>query len=177
MAWKEAPRVVVVAYDPAWPDVFGRIKASIETALRGIALTIEHVGSTSVPGLAAKPVIDLDVVVASDLDVEPAINALATVGYIHQGDLGVPGRQAFRRPIDQPRHHLYVVVKNNKAYLDHIVLRNYLRTHPDAKFTYEMLKRTAAQCFPDDIDSYIVAKSPFIEGILCLASREVIAKP
>ena len=171
MSTRQPPRVVVVPYDPAWPGLFEEIKSRVAPALMEIAIAIEHVGSTSVPGLAAKPVIDLDAVVSTERDVQTAIHALAGVGYVHRGDLGVPGREAFARPQDLPRHHLYLVVLNNKAYRDHIILRDYLRAHPEACLAYELLKRAAAEKFPHDIDAYIAAKAPFIEGLLCLASQ------
>src|SRR6266540_5229473 len=87
--------VVVVEYDPEWPRVFERIRAAVAPALGGVAVAIEHVGSTSVSGLAAKTIIDVDVVVPTVADVAVAIERLATLGYVHRGDLGIPGREAF----------------------------------------------------------------------------------
>jgi GrpB-like predicted nucleotidyltransferase (UPF0157 family) len=101
---------VVVDYDPAWPAMFDAVRSRVWPAVAPIALAVEHVGSTAVPGLAAKPIIDVDVVVAA-ADVGRAVRALAALGYEDEGDLGVPGREALRAPAtDLPYHHLYVVV-------------------------------------------------------------------
>ena len=83
--------IIVLPYDKKWKDDFRAIEAELVAALGALALAIEHVGSTSVEGLAAKPIIDIDVVVAA-CDVEAAIQALAGIGYNHEGNLGIPGR-------------------------------------------------------------------------------------
>ncbi len=88
--------VVVTAYDPEWPRTFERIRAHVWPAVRHAAMSIEHVGSTSVPGLRAKPVIDACIVVASRRDIPHVVKGLTKVGYLHRGDLGVPGREAFK---------------------------------------------------------------------------------
>src|SRR5690349_20583042 len=90
--------VIVVDYDPAWPRLFDQLTVPVRSALGEVALRIEHVGSTSVPGLAAKPIIDISVVVATEADVPLAIERLASIGYLHQGDLGIEGREAFVAP-------------------------------------------------------------------------------
>src|SRR5580704_3139687 len=96
-------------YDPSWPEAFSKLAARVQATLGSLVITIEHIGSTAVPGLAAKPIIDLDVVLASRADLPEAIRLLATIGYVHEGDLGIPGREAFRSPPGEPRHHLYVL--------------------------------------------------------------------
>ncbi|MNV51043.1 dephospho-CoA kinase/protein folding accessory domain-containing protein [compost metagenome] len=93
-------------------------------------MTIEHVGSTSVPGLSAKPIIDMDVVVATRDDVKKAIQRLAILGYVHEGDLGAIGREAFIPPNGVPWHHLYVCTIDNAEYKRHIMFRDYLKSHP-----------------------------------------------
>ena len=153
--------IVVVPYDPEWPSRFEAIRARIQPALGDVALSIEHVGSTSVPGLAAKPVIDIDVIVASPDDVPVAIQRLATVGYSHRGDLGVPGREAFSAPDGAIAHHLYVCPQGVLALRNHLAVRHHLRSHPEAVEAYGALKRRAA-AEVDDIDAYIEAKTPLI---------------
>jgi GrpB-like predicted nucleotidyltransferase (UPF0157 family) len=91
-------RVLVVDYDPSWPDVFEVLRRPVWAAVRDVAVSVEHVGSTAVPGLAAKPIIDIDVVVASSDSLSKAIGRLATLGYIHRGDLGIDDREAFDSP-------------------------------------------------------------------------------
>ena len=92
------PTVVVVDYDPEWSAVFQGLRSRVWPVVADFATSIEHVGSTAVPGLAAKPIIDLSVVLPSNDEVPLAIERLATLGYLHQGDLGVEGREAFRAP-------------------------------------------------------------------------------
>jgi GrpB-like predicted nucleotidyltransferase (UPF0157 family) len=105
---KSIPTVVVIEYDPEWPRRFEDLRARIWPAVAGVADRIEHVGSTSVPGLAAKPIIDMTIVVRRQADVPPAIDRLATLGYRHLGNLDIEDREAFEHPAGLPRHHLYV---------------------------------------------------------------------
>lgn len=164
-----AAPVIINEYDPAWPAVFARLAAIVATPLGGLALAIEHIGSTAVPGLAAKPIIDIDIAVADDAAVREAIARLATIGYVHEGDLGIPGREAFAAPTWLPTHHLYVCRADNREYRRHIAFRDYLRAHPDAVRDYAALKRQLALKHRDDRDAYTNAKSEFIAGILALA--------
>jgi GrpB-like predicted nucleotidyltransferase (UPF0157 family) len=166
--------IVVSDYDPAWAGWFDRLTAHVWPAVQHTAVRIDHVGSTSVPGLAAKPIIDMDVVVASEDDVRAAVEALAGIGYRWRGDLGVAGRQAFAAPAgtDLPRHHLYVVVENNKAHLDHWLLRDLLRQDEDARHRYAALKRRNAGEAGGDIDAYVAAKASFVAGLLARARAE-----
>lgn len=164
--------VVIVAYDPSWPDAFASLRDRVAAALGDLPVAIEHVGSTSVPGLGAKPVIDLDVVLAATADVPEAIRRLATIGYIHQGDLGIAGREAFGAPQDTPAHHLYAVVQGIPAHRDHVLFRDYLRTHPEAVQAYDALKAANADRFRADRDAYQDAKQEFVEGIIRRAESE-----
>ena len=157
--------VVVLDYDPGWPDVFEGLRSVIWPAVSDIAISIEHVGSTSVPGLAAKPVIDMDVVVAA-ADLAIGILRLEKLGYEHQGDLGIPGREAFRNPLDSPRHHLYLCPSSSPALANHIAIRDYLRANPSAASEYGELKRRLAEGFPSDIEGYVEAKTEFLVGVL-----------
>ena len=108
-------RIKVVDYDPCWPKTFERLRSRILTALRDVALSVEHVGSTSVPGLAAKPIIDISIVVAERSDVETGISRLATLGYVHRGDLGIDRREAFANPDGLPMHNLYLCPRSIKC--------------------------------------------------------------
>lgn len=156
---------MVQEYDPLWPQVFERLRAPIWSAMSDIACSIEHVGSTSVPGLAAKPVIDMDVVVP-EADIEVGIQRLVSLGYEHRGDLGIVGREAFRPPGWLPRHHLYLCESGCSALANHLAVRDYLRIQPSAAEAYGDLKRRLAREFPNDIDGYVEAKTGFLVGIL-----------
>jgi GrpB-like predicted nucleotidyltransferase (UPF0157 family) len=156
--------IEVLDYDPRWPLVFDELAARIRPVLAGILFSIEHVGSTSVPGLAAKPIIDIDVIVAAT-DVGVAIERLATIGYEHQGDLGVPQREAFRHA-GRVRHNLYVCVEGSTHLRNHLALRDHLRVDPEAARAYSALKKELAARFPDDIEAYVAGKCPLILRIL-----------
>ena len=133
-----------------------------------VASAIEHVGSTAVPGLAAKPIIDMDVLLRSEADLPLAICRLASGGYQRQGDLGVPGREAFATPPNEIAHHLYVCPPDSREYRRHIALRDYLREHPDCASRYAKLKRGLAQRFRHDREAYNLAKTEFVHEILRL---------
>lgn len=158
--------VEVKAYDPVWPESFERIRAVVWPAVQHASMSLEHVGSTSVPGLSAKPVIDACIVVASRRDIPFVVKALAKIGYAHRGDLGVPDREAFRPPVELPTHHLYASHRHSLSLKNQLGLRDYLRSHPDAAREYGALKEGLAKQFPDDMDSYIAGKTAFIIGIL-----------
>jgi GrpB-like predicted nucleotidyltransferase (UPF0157 family) len=166
--------IVVVGYDSDWPNWFETLRRHVWPAVEDIALQIEHVGSTAVPGLAAKPIIDMDVVIASERDVGSAIERLATIGYHWRGDLGVPGRQAFTATRDDglPPHHLYLVVESSKALLDHVLLRDTLREDAGARERYADLKRRNVELARRDIDVYVAAKASFVAEILTRARAE-----
>src|SRR5947207_1911029 len=124
--------VVVADYDEEWPRRFEDLRRDIWPVVADVALRIEHVGSTSVPGLAAKPIIDLSVVVAGRDDVSLAIARLATLAYRHRGNLGIEDREAFDHPDDQPRHNLYVCPEGTIGLVNQLAMRDYLRARPDA---------------------------------------------
>ncbi len=164
----------VVDYDPAWPAHFERLRAAIWPAVEAVAVRIDHVGSTSVPGLAAKPIIDMDVVVTDESLVPAAVAALKRIGYRWRGDLGVPGRQAFARPRPKsdPQYHLYVVVEDNKAHLDHVLLRDLLREDAVARDRYAALKLRNAEESDGDMDVYVAAKAELVAELLTRARAE-----
>ncbi|MDX2007899.1 MAG: GrpB family protein [Meiothermus sp.] len=160
------PKVIVTAYNPEWAVGFERLKALIWPAVSDFALSVEHVGSTSVVGLAAKPVIDLDVVIPGAEYLPLAVRRLATLGYTHRGDLGIEGRDAFEAPQGLPRHHLYVCPQGSLGLRNHLALRDYLRAHPEAVRAYAKLKLELARQYPYDIDRYVEGKTGMILGFL-----------
>ena len=162
-----ARHIVVSPYDPGWDQAFIDIRDEIQTALGDLALRIEHVGSTSVPGLSAKPIIDLDVIIRDYTVFEAVTAALAKIGYVHEGDLGIPGREAFGYDgkTHLMQHHLYVCPQDSAELKRHLAFRDYLRTHPEAVQIYSRIKEEGAKLYPGDIDRYIKHKSPFIESI------------
>jgi GrpB-like predicted nucleotidyltransferase (UPF0157 family) len=162
-------KVIVVDYDPSWPETFERLRSRIWPCIRDVAASVEHVGSTSVAGLAAKPVIDMTIVVPAASAMGTLIERLAMIGYRHRGDLGVPGREAFACPQGTAEHHLYACVAGSEGLRNHLALRDYLRSNPSAARAYGTLKKQLAARFADDIDGYIDGKTEFILAILAQA--------
>ena len=158
--------LVVVPYDPSWPDSFQKLKSTIWPAVKDLAIGIEHVGSTSVPGLAAKPVIDIDVVVATETMSTRAVQALTSLGYVHRGNLGLEGREAMESPEGGPAHHLYVCTVDSEAYQNYILVRDFLRANPEVAKDYGELKLSLAKTFHNDIEGYIDGKTDLLLHIL-----------
>ena len=163
---QRAEPVVVVPYDPAWPAAFASLRDRIAPVLGELAVGIEHVGSTAVPGLVAKPIIDIDVVIRHADNVPDVVTRLATLGYAHLGDLGILGREAFRSAPGLPRHHRYVCAAGAAALQAHLALRDALRADPELAAAYAALKRELAERYRDDRDSYAEGKSAFIDSVL-----------
>ena len=157
--------VVVLPYDERWKQDFLAIKAELTEALGPLAIRIEHVGSTSIQGLSAKPVIDIDVVMKDYSVLEDVVSALGRIGYRHEGDLGIAGREAFKYDGKEhlKKHHLYVCPEDSPELRRHIAFRDHLRTHPEAVREYSRIKEEGAKRYPDDIERYIEYKAPFIE--------------
>ncbi|MZQ86578.1 GrpB family protein [Paenibacillus sp. 5J-6] len=164
-------KLKVVAYDPSWVQTYEMLRSFVFPVVCDIIVGIDHVGSTSVPGLAAKPIIDMDVVVATQQDLTTAIERLATLGYVHEDDLGVKGREAFIPPDNLVWHHLYACTVDNTDYKRHILFRDYLRSHPEDAKRYGSLKMALAERFSNDRAAYTLAKSDFVLEILQRTGR------
>ena len=163
-------KVVVVPYDKSWKTSFEEIKQELESVIGDLIVGIEHVGSTSVEGMSAKPCIDIDVVIEDYVVFAEVVRRLATIGYIHEGDLGIKDREAFRYS-DKPHlqtHHLYVCSRYSAELHRHTAFRDFLRSSPDAAKKYSEVKETAARLFPNDIDRYMEYKSSCIEQFYAL---------
>ncbi len=159
--------VVIVDYDPSWPGQFNEIASRVRAAFADAPLVaVEHVGSTAAVGLAAKPVIDLNVIVPTRADLPEAIVRLATLGYVHEGDKGVAGREAFLWPPGTTRHHLYACAQDDAECQRHLAFRDYLREHGDEAERYGALKRGLAERFRQDRAAYSEGKTDFVERVL-----------
>ena len=160
-------RVVVVPYDQAWKNAFEEIKTEIEAEIGDLIIGIEHVGSTSVEGMSAKPCIDIDVIIKDYSVFDEIVRRFGVIGYIHEGDLGIKDREAFKYT-DKSHlmmHHLYVCPQYSEELHRHIIFRDFLRSNPEAVKKYSLIKEKAAELFPNDIDGYIEYKSPCIEEL------------
>lgn len=166
--------VVVLPYDAKWKSDFENIRQEIENAIGDLIVGVEHVGSTSVDGLSAKPCIDIDVVIEDYSVFDDVIDKLESIGYIHVGNLGIEDREAFKY-LDKPHlqtHHLYVCPQQSRELYRHITFRDFLRKNPEAVKKYGAVKEMAAQLFPDDIEKYIAYKSPCIEELYKICGLE-----
>ena len=160
-------KVVVLTYDVAWKTAFEKIINEIEAEIGDLIIGIEHVGSTSVEGMSAKPCIDIDVIIKDYSVFDEIVRKLGVIGYIHEGDLGIKDREAFKYT-DKPHlmlHHLYVCPQDSEELRRHITFRDYLRRTPEAVRKYSLVKEKAAELFPDEIDQYIAFKAPCIEEL------------
>ena len=160
-------KVIVLPYDMAWQSAFDKIKGEIEEAIGELIIGIEHVGSTSVEGMSAKPCIDIDVIIEDYSAFTAVVDGLKAIGYIHEGNLGINDREAFNYWGKEhlQMHHLYVCPKHSEELHRHIVFRNFLRSNPEAVKKYSLRKEKAAELFPNDINGYIEYKSPCIEEL------------
>lgn len=176
-----AKRVVVVPYNEQWKTYFETIKQYLLIAINAEIIGIEHIGSTSVEGLSAKPIIDIDIVIKDYSVFDTVVEKLAILGYIHEGNLGIKDREAFdyKGNADLPKHHLYVCPEFSAELHKHIAFRDYLRNNPEAVQKYSKVKEAGAELFPDSIDDYIAYKSSFIEDVYnkCGLSPFVKQKP
>jgi GrpB-like predicted nucleotidyltransferase (UPF0157 family) len=165
--WTPQSKIIIETYNPDWVTEFNTIKTSVEAALKGTAYTsIEHVGSTSVPGLAAKPVIDIDIIVAHRSDVDPVINAITSnLGYEYIGEMGIIDRHAFRLRGAVPPRNLYACVDGSVSLRNHLGVRDLLRENEALKEEYGNVKKDLAGRVKD-IDEYIEGKSEILQKIL-----------
>ncbi|WP_265446467.1 GrpB family protein [Flexivirga meconopsidis] len=158
--------VVVVPYSPAWPGEFARVAQVLRQTLDRVpTVRIEHVGSTSVPGLAAKPILDIDIIV-DGAHLSAAIDALQGIGYAHRGDLGISEREAFHSPDDDPRRNVYVCRTGSLSVRNHLAVRAVLRARPDLREEYAAVKLSLAANPDMDIDTYIARKSAVLQKVL-----------
>jgi len=164
-------KIVVVPYDEKWKQAYERIKGELLCAVDDCIVTIEHVGSTAVEGLAAKPIIDIDIVIKDYNFFEEVKEKLSQIGYTHEGDLGIKDRQAFKyvEKAHLMKHHLYVCPEYSEELKKHIAFRDYLRAHTEDRDWYGEVKALAAKRYPEDIEGYMTAKSPCVVEILSRA--------
>jgi GrpB-like predicted nucleotidyltransferase (UPF0157 family) len=162
--------ITVVDYDPAWPGRFEELRAEYAEAmaLAGVpVVAIEHVGSTAVPGLAAKPIIDCDIVVRAT-DVAAASAVLASIGFTPEGELGIPERWAFKEPARLAGTNTYVIADGCLSLRNHLAVRDTLRADKALRKEYAAVKKEAG-ARAADIDQYGQAKNATVQKILAAA--------
>jgi GrpB-like predicted nucleotidyltransferase (UPF0157 family) len=164
----ESGVVRLVEHDPRWPALFAAEQQRICDQCAALALRLEHIGGTSIPGMCAKPVLDIAAGRPCDTSLEDYVAALEQAGYEHRGERGVPGRQYFRR--GQPRSfHVHLVEEGGLLWRDFVAFRDYLRGHAEAARQFADLKRILAARFSHDREAYMNAKSSHVREILRLA--------
>ena len=161
----ESGIVRVVEYNPRWPALFAAEQQRIRDRCGALALRIEHVGGTSIPGMWAKPVLDLAVGRPRGTSVPDYIAALTKADYEHRGERGVTGRQFFRRG-HPGAYHLHLVEEGGPLWRDYVTFRDYLKAHTEAACRFANLKRALAVRFSQDREAYMHAKSPYVQDIL-----------
>ncbi|MFD1416630.1 GrpB family protein [Oceanobacillus jeddahense] len=174
-------KIEIVAYRPEWEETFLELKNVLYQQIGDIVLAIEHVGSTSIKKLAAKPILDIDIVIDSYQDFSKITERLQELGYFHEGDLGIEKREVFgRRDSYVPwsegnrswmEHHLYVCPKDSEELSRHLAFRDYLRKHPETAEKYQCIKKDLAKTV-NSREAYTMGKTGFIEKVMERAMKE-----
>lgn len=175
MALGLGPVARLADYDPAWPRRYEEEKTRIITAIGPWTTGIEHVGSTAVPGLAAKPILDILVGLGDLDDTARCIRPMQGIGYgyVPQYEQELPMRRYFRKgPVEHRTHHVHMVVRGTPFWIEHVRFRDWLRAHPTDAYAYERLKRDLAARFDSDREAYTRSKSDFIHVILRRAETD-----
>lgn len=173
-------KITVVPYNPEWKEEFGRASQFFNELLQSLDVRVEHVGSTAVEGLWAKPILDIDLIVPNTTVSALVIKKLQSVGYVHVGNYGVEGREALKYEENNERitwmtHHLYVCIEGTENVVNHIMLRNHLRKSEAARVAYGKLKQTLAEKHPNDIDAYVEGKTELITSLLAKEGMNPVA--
>ena len=164
---------LVQPYDAAWPSRFQEIKTFLESSVADLDCEIEHVGSTAIPGMVAKPIIDVDFVTVPGTFPEVK-RRLEALGYVHQGDLGLPKREAFDLADTEartrlPEHHLYVCEEGVYELRKHLAFRDFMRQHPEWRERLNRLKRELCVKHNNERQAYMDGKADMVEHITKLA--------
>lgn len=156
-------KVEVVPYDPSWPALFEKEAAALRSILGETLIEVHHIGSTSVPGLAAKPIIDI-ILEVSDLDeLDAKGGQMEQLGYEVMGEYGIPRRRYFRKGGERRTHHVHSFVAGDEHVTRHLAFRDYLRAYPEIAADYAQVKQQAAERSNNDIEEYCDAKDPFVK--------------
>lgn len=159
-------------HDEAWHQLFAEEATRLRNAMGGYALAIEHVGSTAVCGLSAKPIIDIAVAVREIADAESCVLPLEKIGYAYRGEQGIPGRHFFTKG-ETRTHHLHLVATDSDLWKNHLLFRDYLRQNPGVAAEYETLKTALAFEYEDNREAYTEGKAAFIESVLRMARARI----
>jgi GrpB-like predicted nucleotidyltransferase (UPF0157 family) len=160
--------VKLIPYNSNWERLFEDEKSRLQEVIGAYVLDIQHVGSTSIPGMIAKPIIDIAIAVQSFEDATVCIKPIEQLGYEYRGEFGIPRRHYFTKG-DPRTHHIHMNEISSRDWLDQITFRNYLIQHPGVAKEYAELKVKLAQSYPTNRQLYTESKAPFINHVLQLA--------
>lgn len=161
-----ARKVKVVPFTTNWARRYREAAEELCALLGDELLAVEHIGSTAIPNMSAKPIIDILVVVRNIEAVDAFNPAFEAAGYLPRGEYGIPGRRFFIRGSENQRtRHVHIFQQGSPQIERHLAFRDYMITHPEEAAAYAQLKETLAQRFPQDIDGYIAGKDAFIKEI------------
>lgn len=166
---KDSDPIIIVPYDVHWPERFRQLAKDLRTALGEVALRIDHIGSTSIPGLAAKPVIDIQISVADFEPLDAFRVPLERLGYIFHPENPELTKRYFREPPGRPRTHIHVRCAGSFDQQLALLFRDYLRLHAEVAAQYAALKIELAQRYRTDRNAYTDAKGPFIWQVVAQA--------
>ncbi|WBV72346.1 GrpB family protein [Legionella pneumophila] len=167
MSVKQEQRLIeVVPYDSNWSIQFLQEAERIKKALSSNCIEIHHIGSTSVPDLAAKPVIDMIPVVLDITKVESANDSMRALGYETKGEYGIPFRRYFQKGGNQRTHQAHVFELGNPEIERHLKFRDWMRTHPEDRDAYARLKQDLARQHPNDITAYCLGKRTLLPQLI-----------
>lgn len=157
-------RVIVVPYDPRWPEAFAVASREVAGAMGETLIEIHHIGSTAIPAICAKPVIDMLAVVRNIGAVDARVAQMEELGYEAMGEFGIPGRRYFRRDnaAGERTQQVHTFARGSPHVLRHLAFRDFMRAHRAVAERYSELKRTLAAAHADDIEAYIDGKDAFI---------------
>ena len=164
--------VKLAPYAAEWKRLFEEEKALLQTVIGQYVLDIQHVGSTAIPGMVAKPIIDISIAVASFEEARVCVQPIEQLGYEYRGEHGIPRRHYFAK--GNPRtHHIHMNEIDSRDWENQVLFRDYLIQHPGLAEEYAALKAELAQRYPTDREAYLEGKAPFIEGVLEMARSAV----
>lgn len=166
-------KVTVIAYDEGWPAEFENAAAELHGMLESDCLDVQHIGSTAVPGLAAKPVIDLLVIVSDIEALDRFEEDFRHLGYQSKGENGLPGRRYYERGGNERTHHIHCYGQGNPEVFRHLAFRDFLKANPQVAAAYGELKIKLAQQYPLDIEQYINGKQAMVQEIEKKAIGEI----
>jgi GrpB-like predicted nucleotidyltransferase (UPF0157 family) len=159
--------IVIRDYDPQWPQLFAIEERLLWQALSASAVQIEHIGSTSVPGLAAKPIIDISVAVRDLAEVSACVGALAEMGYVEVSINPLFQRRLFSKgSYNEGTHHLHFTMHGSAMWAEPLLFRDYLRAHPAAAAWYQQVKRASATKHQNDLNGYHDEKAGCVETLM-----------